>query len=168
MLCRSICVAVILANVVGCGFHLRTYSFGSSVESYAIAGRTQLSIGADLRRALTQAGLNEVPASEAALVVELLDQRRDRRSISVAGRTRAAEYETSLGVHYRIMSGAGEELAAPTWIERERVYRIDSANIVGSSEEQALLEREMLQDVVGQIVRAMDAVSRNLENSNAG
>ena len=59
------------------------------------------------------------------------------------------------------ISRNGVELVAPTWIERERVYRIDRGNIVGSSEEQSILEREMLRDVAGQIIRAMSAVSRN-------
>jgi outer membrane lipopolysaccharide assembly protein LptE/RlpB len=58
-------------------------------------------------------------------------------------------------------------LAPPTWVERERVFRIDRDNIVGSSEEQALLERELTQDLVSQLIRAMDAVSRNL-TGNAG
>jgi len=164
---KSLCLSVVMAALVGCGFHLRTYSFGGSVDNYAIAGKSQLSISAHLRRALKQAGLSEVPPGDATLVVELLDQRRDRRSISVAGRTRAAEYETSYGVQYRLLNGAGVELTAPVWIERERVYRVDRISIVGSSEEQALLERELMQDVAGQIIRAMDTVSRNLESTNA-
>ena len=83
----------------------------------------------------------------------------------MAGSARAAEYETSLAVRYRILGAGSEELAPATWIERQRVYRIDRDNIVGSSEEQALLEAELMQDMVGQIIRAMEAVSRN---ANAG
>lgn len=147
--------------LTGCGFHLRTYNFSGAAESYAIVGKTRMSIAAPLRQGLQQAGLKETSVADAALVVELLDQRRDRRSVSTAGRARAAEYETSYAVQYRILDGVGNELAPATWIERLRIYRIDRDNIVGSSEEQALLEREMLQDVVGQIIRAMDAVSRS-------
>ena len=157
------------ALLVGCGFHLRTYNFSSGLDSYAISGKSRLSIAAPLRQGLQQAGLQEASAADASLVVELLDQRRERRSVSTAGRARAAEYETSYAVQYRILDNAGNELAPATWIERLRIYRIDRDNIVGSSEEQALLEREILQDVVGQIIRAMDAVSRPAgETANAG
>jgi LPS-assembly lipoprotein len=148
--------------LAGCGFHLRSYNFEGAVESFAITGKTRVGIAQPLRRSLKQVGVEERPEGDAALIVDLLDQRNERRSISTGGGTRAAEYEISYAVQYRILDSADNELAAPTWIERQRVYRIDSDNIVGSSEEQALLERELTQDVVGQIIRAMDAVSRNL------
>ena len=149
--------------VSGCGFHLRSYNFSSEVSSYALVGLTEARVAGPLRQALKQAGVREVGPTEATLVMELLDQRRDRRSVSTGGQVRAAEYETSYGVQYRIANGAGEELSPASWIERERVYRIDRDNIVGSSEEQAILERELINDVVGQLVRAMDAVSRNAD-----
>ncbi len=42
-----------------------------------------------------------------------------------------------------------------------RTYRLDRNNIVGSSEEQALLRGEMEQDVVQQILRSLDTATRN-------
>jgi LPS-assembly lipoprotein len=157
-----VCVMLLLTS---CGFQLRSYNFGGAVENYALAGKTQLQVAAPLRTGLRQAGLQEVDVNEAELIVELLDQRRNRRSVSTAGRARAAEYESSYAVLYRLLDGQGEELAPANWVERERVFRIDSDNIVGSSEEQALLERELMSDVVGQIIRAMDAVSRPASNA---
>ena len=148
--------------LVGCGFHLRSYNFQGEVESYAITGKTRIGVAAPLRRGLKQIGVEESVPDEAALIVDLMDQRNDRRTISTGGSTRAAEYEISYAVRYRILDSAENELAEAVWIERQRVYRIDSDNIVGSSEEQRLLEDELMQDVVGQIIRAMDAVSRNL------
>ncbi len=152
---------LIAASLAGCGFQLRSYDFSANVDSYAITGKTRLPIAQELRRGLSQAGVQEASAQDAAIQVELLDQRRERRSISVAGSARAAEYETSYAIRYRILGADNAELAPASWIERQRVYRIDRDNIVGSSEEQAILERELMQDVVGQIVRAMEAVSRN-------
>ncbi len=146
--------------VSGCGFHLRTYNFSGAVDSYAIIGKRNLDVAQQVGRELKQAGLQELPAAQAALVLEVIDQRRERRSISTAGSARAAEYETTYALQYRILNGQGDELAPSTWVERRRVYRIDRDNIVGSSEEQALLERELRQDLVGQIIRAMDTVSR--------
>ena len=67
-------------------------------------------------------------------------------------------------MQYQILNGSGTVLALPLWIERQRVYRIDRGNIVGSSEEQALVQQELMQDVAGQIIRAMDLVSRSAED----
>jgi LPS-assembly lipoprotein len=162
---------MILASVAlaaSCGFHLRSYDLQANVTSYALTGDTRARVATPLRRGLSQAGVAEATEREAAIVIELLDQRSDRRSVSVAGRARAAEYEMSYGVRFRVLS-EGTELAPAQWIERERVYRIDRDNIVGSSEEQAILEREMMQDLVSQIIRVVDAVSRNMPaETNAG
>ena len=72
----------------------------------------------------------------------------------------------SYGVRFRVLAD-GTELAAPQWLWRERVYRIDRENIVGSSQEQTILEREMMQDLVSQIVRIVDTVSRNASNTES-
>ena len=76
--------------LAGCGFHLRSYNFTGSIESFAIAGKTRLSITEPLRQGLKQAGAVEVTDGTPSIVIELLDQRRDRRSASTAGRVIAA------------------------------------------------------------------------------
>jgi LPS-assembly lipoprotein len=150
----------------GCGFHLRSYELDSAVESFALTGDTRARIAGPLRRAMSQAGVTEISIQDAALVIDVLDERSGRRSASIAGRARAAEYEMSYGVRFRVLAD-GTELAAPQWLWRERVYRIDRENIVGSSEEQTILEREMMQDLVSQIVRIVDTVSRNASNTES-
>lgn len=161
-----VCVAMLACAASGCGFHLRSYELDSAVESFALSGETRSRIAAPLRRALGQAGVAELPVSDAALVIDLLDQRSERRSASVGGQARATEYEMSYGVRFRVLAN-GVEIARPQWLERQRVYRIDRNNIVGSSEEQAIVEREMLQDLVSQMVRIVDTVSRNAESQSA-
>jgi LPS-assembly lipoprotein len=165
---KHILLAILVMALCGCGFHLRTYNFGTSVDSFAVTGKQNLEVARQVRQALKQAGVAETPVGQAALVLDIMDQRRERRSISTGGSARAAEYETSIAVQYRIFDQSGGELAPATWVERQRVYRVDVDNIVGSSEEQAILQRELLQDVVGQLVRAMDAVSRSLDTADAG
>jgi LPS-assembly lipoprotein len=89
------------------------------------------------------------------VVISLLEERRERRSVSVSSQARAAEYELSLGVRFLVTDGDGRELVPEQWLERQRVFRIDRDNIVGSSEEQALLEREMQSDLVQQVLRTL-------------
>lgn len=152
--------------LAGCGFHLRTWDIGSSLESAYVSGDARNPLAGPLERALRQAGVRLAEeASDAAAVVELLDSRQQRRSVSVSGQARAAEYEMTLGVRYRVTDGGGTELIAPQWIERERVYRVDRDNIVGSSEEQALLVREMQTDLVQQILRALNAATAEPGNA---
>jgi LPS-assembly lipoprotein len=105
------------------------------------------------------------------VVVNLLEERRDRRSVSVSPQVRAAEYEVAVAVRYSVTGPDGRELIAEQWLERQRVYRVDSDNILGTSEEQALLEREMEADLVQQIVRSLNAAAASASaaaNSAAG
>lgn len=144
----------------GCGFQLRSYDLEGNIDNFAISGQTRAQVVDPLRRTLRQLGVEEVDPGMAAMTVHILDQRSERRSVSTAGQIRAAEYEVDYALQYELLDASGASLAAPTWIERRRVYRVDRDNIVGSSEEQAILFRELMQDVVGQIVRAMNLVSR--------
>ena len=145
--------------VSGCGFKLRSYDLGVGIESYALVGKVRGAITSPLRQALRQAGVAEVARQEADVVIELLDQRSDRRPTSVAGQARAAEYETSLGVQFRVLDSQGVVRADAQWVERYRIYRLDRDNVVGSSEEQALVRQELEQDVVSQILRVVNAVA---------
>ncbi len=155
-------VAALLLTVVvaGCGFHLRNYSLDANLESFYVDSASQHFLADELRQGLRLAGATEAAtAMEAELVVELMDQRRLRRSVSTTGSARAAEYEIELGVRFRLNNGAGEALTEPQWITRERVFRVDRDNIVGNNEEQVLIEREMRADLVQSVVRTINAVT---------
>ena len=155
----------LLSTVGGCGFHLRTWDLAAGMESFYVDAPSSNLLAAPLRRALRQAGVTEAgSADDAEVVVGLLDGRRGVRNVSVTSTARVAEHELSLGVRYRILDGSGAELIAPRWARSRRVYQVDRDNVVGSSEEQALLEREMRTDLIEQIVRTLNAVS---ESANA-
>ncbi len=144
----------------GCGFQLRTWDLGTSVESFYVRDASNNPLASPLRRALRQAGVEEAgSASDAEVVVVLLNAQRGRRSVSVTDQARAAEYEITLGVQYRVLDGQSQELIASRWVRGTRVFRVDRDNIVGTSEEQALLEREIQNDLIQQIVRALNTVT---------
>ena len=159
----GVVIGAVLLSASGCGFHLRTYGFTGTLDSFALTGRTNLEVATAVRQQLRQAGIDEASPSEAALVLDFLDMRRERRSVSTSSGVRDAEYETTLAVRYRVLDGSGAELVAPTWIDRQRIYRVDRTNIVGTSEEQSILQRELLNDVAGQLIRVMETVSQRLQ-----
>ena len=162
---RAVLVAAVLL-AGGCGFHLRSWDLERSVASAYVAASPRHDLAEPMRRALRQAGIDAAGSrTDASLVIDLQDHRQERRSASVSGQARAAEYEMIYAVLYRVSDGAGNELVAPQWIERQRVYRIDRDNLVGSSEEQSLLLREMRDDIVQQILRTLSAVAARAESA---
>ncbi len=155
---RSVILSFIVIVLSACGFHLRGWDLETSIESAFVAAKPRNTLAGPLRRALAQAGVRLTEgASQAAVVIELLDQRREYRSVSVTRGARAAEYELMLGAYFTIRAD-GQALSEPRWVEVERAYSIDRDNIVGSSEEAALIEEELRADLIQQIVRSLNAV----------
>lgn len=147
-----------------CGFHLRTWDLDSAITSAYVHGETYGTFVRDLQRALTQAGVSAAEdAQSAEVVIHLLDEEREQRSVSVTGLARAAEYELTLGVRYQAVrklpsEDVAQALIEPRWVRIERIYQVDRDNIVGSSSERALLEQEMKNELIGQIIRALNTV----------
>ena len=72
----------------------------------------------------------------------------------------------SLQVNFSVESASGETLAEASELRSERVARLDRDNIVGSSEEQALLVTEMRTDLVGRMVRVLGTLSQQWQPAN--
>ena len=160
--CTRIAGVFLLAAVLGgCGFHLRTYELASNVDSYFVESSTRARIRGVLENGLRVAGVERATSSESAdVVIQLIDGLRERRSATVTGLARVAEYEVAIELEYAIEDGTGVELLAAQRIRVERVYQLDPDNIVGSSEERALIERELETDLVQQVIRSLNAVTR--------
>ena len=161
-------VSAALSSVVaGCGFQLRSWDLSNHVASYYIQTSGSNELERPLGRALQQAGVAPAEsAGDAALVVTLHQLSSGRRGVSVTPRARVAEYALTLSVSYS--ARADGQVLLPTQTARSRrVYQVDRDNVVGSSEEQALLEREMRNDLVQQILRAVDTVIGGAVNASA-
>ncbi|MCE2460898.1 MAG: hypothetical protein J4F38_08985 [Pseudomonadales bacterium] len=165
---RIACVGAWLAILAcaGCGFQLRTWDLATTFETARIEAAHGVDLDIDLTRALESAGVRLVD-NDAQVVVRLSDQDDDWRSVSVTQGARTAEYELSLQVTFAVNDGSGEELAAARVLRSERVARLDRDNLIGSSEERRLLAAEAREDLVGRMVRTLDALSRRGEPTNA-
>lgn len=152
------CIVVLLVG--GCGFHLRTWDLGTALQAVHIDADASVDLDRELAQAIRSANVRlAADAADADVVVKLTRQRQNRRSAAVTA-GRAAEYEMSLSVRFAIESASGEMLTTESELTSERVARLDRDNIVGSSEEQALLVREMRADLVDRMVRVLGARSR--------
>lgn len=164
---RVLSVLLAMALLAGCGFHLRGWDLSASVASAAVVSADRVDITRDLEAALRQSGVDLVSIDESPdVTIEILDESVSRRSASVSGQARVAEYELTSLVAYRILGESGPLL--PRSLARaERSFRLDRDNIVGSSEEQALLEREMRRDLIEQILRSLNRVTESAAATNS-
>ncbi len=162
---RALVTLATMSVLAGCGFHLRGWDLAANVSSAAVVSADRVDITRDLEAALRQSGVDLVTVDESPdVTIEILDENVSRRSASVSGQARVAEYELTSSVAYRILSGNGP-LLPRSQARAERSFRLDRDNIVGSSEEQALLEREMRRDLIEQILRSLNRVTEQAAGS---
>ena len=157
MSARAAVLGVVAALAVGCGFQLRSWDLAVAFETARIDADRSADLGRDLAAALRSAGVRVVEAN-ADVVLELADQRSERRSGAVTSAGRAAEYELALEVSFGVVGGDGQALAATRLLRSERVARLQGDNIVGASEEQTLLIAEMRNDLIGRMLRSLGAI----------
>jgi LPS-assembly lipoprotein len=153
----TLLLAIGLCSLAACGYHLRTWDLAGNLETARIAANLRNPLTEPLGRALESAGVSLVDTEAADLVIELLDDRAGRRNVAVTSQARVAEYEATLSVQYTVKDRAGKVLIQPTWLSASRVYRVDRGNPVASNQEQTLLEREMVEELVSQVIRGVNA-----------
>jgi len=150
----SVCL-LLLMGMSACGFHLRGGGLKTTIERVYVSAAPGSELVTPLKRRLRSLGVQVVgkPAG-APFRLHLIQDDFSQRTVSVTGRALAAEYELALAVHYQILN-AQAEVVADNHLDVSRIFRIDQGNLVGTSEEQALLRTEMREDLVQQIIRSL-------------
>lgn len=156
---RNLLLIALVSVLAGCGFQLR-----GSADSVAVltaldvsATQTYGELVTNVERTLTQQGIAVNPEGGADYRLHLLGERATRRSVSTTNQVSVAEYVLLLAVDFELFDRAGDRLLPLTTISVERVYSFDRGSFVGSSEEEALLSREMQADIIQQILRRLEA-----------
>jgi LPS-assembly lipoprotein len=150
--------------IAGCGFQLRGIDI-SALESINLV--TPGATGETRRvfsRALSDAGVELVPASPDIVTVIVFDERSVRRPVSTSAVMDVAEYE--LRIEVDISVNRGEKALLPeAFLVAERVYAIDSRNLSGSYEEQTMLLEEIRRDLARQMIRIVEASALRLDEN---
>lgn len=154
-------LALLSVALVGCGFHLRGSAVDANVASAYVRGAQNVTITSELTRVLKQSGVKMLDsAADAAVVIDLLDEQQNSRTVSYTDRATTAESELDLQVRFKIVASGGKVLAEDRWARATRTYLVDTNNLVGSSQQAQLLTSELAADVAQQIVRSLSAATR--------
>jgi LPS-assembly lipoprotein len=156
---RVVIVAVIALVISGCGFQLRgTGQTTILLESvYLNAVDNSGALARELIDSLEQSGVEFTSNGNAQVSIRLDRERFSRRPVSTTGQINVAEYELTLEVGFEVLIRGGDVLIPPTRIRTERIYTFDSSSLVGSNEEESLLNEEMRRDVIGQLLQRINA-----------
>lgn len=142
-----------------CGFQLR----GTGVDSLQL---DELHLSAQDSHSQTRQQLLDALRSKGVTVrssapyqLQLLAEPEYRRALNRSGRSSAAEYQLQHQLIYQITDAAGRTLLGPETLSTQRSYVSDRDNLVGSSEEEALLRREMRLELTRQLMLRLSHIS---------
>lgn len=158
MMSRVGVLLLTLALLSGCGFQLRGADRSDLPAIHLLGAAQAPATYRVVRDELELLGVSLTPSADNALSVEITDERSLRRSVATTNVIDAAEFELRLELDVSIAQDAGSMPVENTLIV-ERVYAVDSANLAGSFEEQALLMQEMRAELARNLLRQIEVLA---------
>ncbi len=145
----------LLSLLPACGFHLRAgVELPAVLETSYLQSKDPYSgIAAELRLELQAAGakLSE-QRDDASGVVHILNERSQRRVLSVGSAGRASEYELFEEVSFALEDPQGTVLLEPQTLRMTRDLVFDDTQLLGKVSEAEVIRRQMQRDLARQII----------------
>lgn len=152
-----------LLSLNGCGFALRKAPEFAFTTLYS--GLPESSpLGVQLRRSLQSTRKVRVitdarQINEAQVILDVLLDQREKVVLSLNATGQVREFQLRLRFGFKLRTPAGKELIPATQIELQRDISFNETAVLAKEAEEALLYRDMQNDVVQQIIRRLAAVT---------
>ena len=157
----NIVVGFTLLAVAGCGFQLRgSANIPASLQTMYVQGvNMQQGLGLELKRGLTRNGVTVLSDyQQDSAVLTILDNKFERRVLSVGSDAKVSEYELHGIVTFKVSDGEGKVLADSQTVEALRDYQFDQNQVLGKDEEERLLKEQLNQQLVQSILRRLSVL----------
>ena len=155
---RLAVVALLLAVISGCGFHLKnSYNIAPELQNLTLVSTKYSELTRLLKQQLRYSQINLVTdPTETTPVVKILSETTDTRTVSLYSDATAAEYELSyvLQVEVRLPDQASQFFT----IALQRDQLNNSQQALASSRESELLVQELRQAAAEQLVRTLSQI----------
>jgi LPS-assembly lipoprotein len=171
---RTLAVIGIAGLLAGCGFKLRgaaplpfasAYVESSSAVLSTLGTSTSLSsqrigsqLGPLLRTALQANHKLAADKESAAIIINLTNEVREKSILSLSGAGKVREYRLAHRVKVSAVNNSGREVLAPSLLQLNRDFSYSDEQIMAKEAEEALLQKEMEQDLLRQILRRLGNV----------
>ena len=145
--------------LAGCGFKLRgsqNYGF----ERIAVLPNPGGPLVTELRRSLANAVTvlpAEAPLSQAQVVLDLLQEQREKIVVGVNASGQVREFQLRLRVRFKLRTPQGQELIGPIEISQQRDISFNESAVLAKEAEEGLMYRDMQSDIVQQLLRRLAA-----------
>ena len=159
---RLLSLGVVAAALPGCGFQLRQtgdYPFQTLLAGFSVT----TPLGAELSRQLRGTGrielLTEVPPSRRAdVILDILQESRQRVVVGTNATGQVRELQLRMTVKFRLRTPEGIEWIEPVELYQQRDLSFNETAALSKEIEEAMLYRDMQNDIVQQIMRRLSRV----------
>ena len=154
---RMLVTFACLLMVAGCGWHLRGSHELTHVRAVHIEAKNpETGLALELKNTLESLNIPVVDkANEASHNIVIIDQDEEKRTLSVDGGGRSAEFLLKREVEFVILDSNGEPRTSPQTVGSERVYEHDDRRPLAKSTEEQLLRDEMSRSLADTIIRIL-------------
>ena len=135
----------------GCGFHLRgAYPLPESMSATYIKASNQNSeLVRHLKRTLKASDIELVDnEKQATSILDIGAEKQSKRVVSVDSRGRAREYELRYEINFELRSAERQVELERQVLTLVRDFLFDTEDVLGKGREEAILVRDMQQDIV--------------------
>ncbi|MDM3870679.1 LPS assembly lipoprotein LptE [Porticoccus sp. W117] len=156
-------ITLILLTTTACGWHLRGGLDASELESiYVRSAMPHSGFAKLLKNDLASQGIR-IPeqAEDAQYQVVVIRENSDSRTASITSSARAAEQTVVEEITVAVLDRNGDTLLDNTVLRAERSLDFDENQIIGKADELELVQQELLSDLVRQLTRRLQALSKN-------
>lgn len=148
--------------VEGCGFHLRgSAALPDSLKTMYIQGvNIQRGIGRDLKKALERNGTVVLETyQENSAILSVLDYVSERRVLSVDSNAKVNEYRLYGMLRFSVTDSDGKTLLGSREVEAVRDLRFDQNQVLGKSEEETEVRKQIDQQLVQSVLRMLTTIN---------
>jgi len=161
---RRLFALLVLVSLTACGFQLRG-SYHLPWETLHVGLPENNELYFQIKRGIEAGSLTRVVAdakqAQASLVVVRNEQHKGILSLSAKGLVR--EFQLTRIFMYRLQDAQGKELLPVQQIVLQRDMTFDDERIFAKEAEEAIIWREMQQDLVQQLLRRLAASSHKTQ-----
>lgn len=161
---RAACTLLLATTVMlsACGFQLRGANGQGTLpfDTVYIGLPPNSPLGVELRRYIRASGDTTVVSDPKAAqaLIEVLQETRDKATISLNTKGQIREYSIYYHVRFRVLDTTGKELLPPSQISLKRNLNYEQSQVISKEKEEEMLYRDMQSDAVQQILRRMAAL----------
>lgn len=157
---RALLLGSVAAGLSACGFHLRQPA-DLPYSRIALAGFARRSHMAEaMRRNLPPSARVVDNAQGAEVVVQALDDRFTKTVVASTSAGQVREFRLRATLRFRITQPDGKPMSEDAELEQMRDLSYSETSALGKEEEEAMLVREMHNDIAEQLLQRLAAVGR--------